>query len=179
MKKILFASLLTIVGLLPTISRAQLTVGTLPASGLGEPYNLAQDDSYNTYFSDSVNNTISKIDANTQAISVLAGLAGTGYVDGPVYAAEFSNPQGLITASIGGVNGLIVVDTDNGLIRFVRTSDGYVSTLAGNTNGPLLDASIGRNATFRYPYGVASDTNGNVYIADWGNNAIRVFSLND
>jgi hypothetical protein len=179
MKRTLLASLLAIVGLLPILSRAQLTVGTLPTSGLGEPYNLAQDDFYNVYISDSANNAILKIDASAQAMSLLVGSAGAGYVDGPAYLAEFSNPQGLITASIGGTNGLIVVDTDNGVIRFVRTSDGYVSTLAGNTNGPLVDSTIGRNATFYFPYGITSDTNGNVYIADWGHNAIRVINLND
>ena len=193
MKRTFLASLLAIVGLLPILSRAQLTVGTLPTSGLGEPYNLATDDSYNIYVTDSANSAIFKFDASTLAMSLLVGSAGAGYVDGPAYAAEFSNPQGMIYATIGrtnvliggtnvltgGTSGLIVVDTDNGVIRFVRTSDGYVSTLAGNTNGPLVDSSIGRNATFYYPYGITADTNGNAYIADWGHNAIRVINLND
>ena len=179
MKKILFACLLSVIGWLPFPAHAQLSVGTLPAGDLNEPYNLAEDDAFNIYISDSGNNRILKIDGYTQAITVLVGSAGAGYVDGPAYAAAFANPQGMIVATIGGTNGLIVADTGNGVIRFVRLSDGYVSTLAGNTNGPLFDSAIGTNATFRYPYGLTQDTNGNVYIADWGNNAIRVLNLND
>jgi hypothetical protein len=179
MKKILFASLLSVIGWLPFPANAQLSVGTMPAGDLSEPYNLAEDDFFNIYISNSGNNRILKIDGYTQAITVLVGSAGAGYVDGPAYAAAFANPQGMIAATIGGTNGLIVADTGNGVIRFVRLSDGYVSTLAGNTNGPLFDSAIGTNATFRYPYGLTQDTNGNVYIADWGNNAIRVLNLND
>ncbi len=179
MKKILFAFLLSVIGWLPFPAHAQLSVGTLPAGDLNEPYNLAEDDAFNIYISDSGNNRILKIDGYTQAITVLVGSAGAGYTNGPAYAAAFANPQGMIVATIGGTNGLIVADTGNGVIRFVRLSDGYVSTLAGNTNGPLFDSAIGSNATFRYPYGLTQDTNGNVYIADWGNNAVRVLNLND
>ena len=184
MKKIFFASLLSVIGWLPFPASAQLSVGTLPVADLNEPYNIAEDDFFNIYISDSGNNRILKIDGYTQAIAVFtggngAGANGAGYVDGQAYATAFNNPQGMIVATIGGTNGLIVADTDNGVIRFVRLSDGYVSTLAGNTNGPLFNSAIGVNATFRYPYSLTQDTNGNVYIADWGNNAIRVLNLND
>lgn len=179
MKRSLILPLLTAFGILPFLAGAQLTVATFPATGLNEPYALAQDEGYNVYFSDSANNTILKIDANSQAVTVFAGSETPGNVDGPAYAAQFSDPQGLVYATIAGTNGLIVADTVNGTIRFIRISDGYVSTLAGNTNGLLVDSSIGRNATFSYPYGLTSDNNGNIYIADWGNAAIRVLNLND
>src|SRR6266566_4901214 len=43
------------------------------------------------------------------------------------------------------LNGLVVADTGNGLIRFVRFSDGRVTTLAGQISG---GAAINPNATF-------------------------------
>ena len=149
MKKLLFATLLSGIGWLPFLASAQLTVGTLPAGSLLEPYNLAQDEFFNVYISDSGNNRILKIDAYSQAITVLAGGNGAAYVDGPAYAAAFNNPQGMVVVNlgatngasgtrVGGTDGLVVADTGNGLIRFIRLSDGYVTTIAGNTNGALV-----------------------------------------
>ena len=75
-----------------------------------------------------------------------------------------------MNVTLGGVDGLLVADSGNHLIRFVRFSDGFVTTLAGQTNGgPAIDAA-GSSATFRFPTGLTGDANGNVYIADWGNN---------
>jgi len=181
MKKIFNIAVRAFVAMLPAVSLAQqLTVGTLATNGLREPFGLTQDNSFNTYFSDSANGVILEIDGTTEAMTVLTGQYGiSGHVDGPAYLAEFSNPQGIVFATLGGTNGLVVADTDNGLVRFVNINDGSVTTLAGNTNGPLADSANGLNATFRYPYGVTSDGNGNIYVADWGNNAIRVVNLNN
>jgi serine/threonine protein kinase, bacterial len=49
-----------------------------------------------------------------------------------------------------------------------------VSTLAGSESG-LLDGS-GTEARFAFPYGVAVDGSGNVYVADTANNAVRKVS---
>ncbi len=73
----------------------------------------------------------------------------------------------------------MVTDSGNNLLRFVSLPDGTVTTLVGQTTpGPAIDAA-GTDATFRFPNGLAQDNLGNVYIADWGNNAIRVLNLND
>ncbi len=50
-----------------------------------------------------------------------------------------------------------------------------VSTLAGGvsgTNAAYADGS-GTNAGFSYPWGVAVDASGNVFVADAGSNRIR------
>ncbi len=160
---------------------AQVTVTTITTNGLKEPYNAAVDSIDNYYLSDSGNNRIVMWNTSTDGESTLAGVPTDppGSNDGPSYAAHFNNPQGLLTVTYEGTNGLLVTDTGNSLIRFVRFSDGYVTTLAGATNaGPAVNAA-GLSATFRYPEGLAQDGNGNVYIADWGNNTIRVMNLND
>ncbi len=155
---------------------AQLTVNTVPISGLSEPSGLAEDAQGNLYVADSANNRIVVIDAVYLTPSVLAGTGSPGSDDGVGISATFNNPQGIL---IAGTNTLIVADYGNNLIRAVRLSDGYVTTLAGQvTSGPAVN-STGTNATFHYPSGLTQDSNNNVYIADWGNNTIRVMNLND
>ena len=162
---------LAIISLVAFGVNAQVTVTTVATAtnGLSEPYNVVVDAGNNVYLSDSANNRIVRIDSATQEATTLAGLPSDapGSNDGPPYLAHFNNPQGLLVASIGGTNGLVVADSGNNLIRFVRFSDGTVSTLAG------------ADGTFHFPLGLDQDGNGNVYIADWGNNVIRVLNLND
>ena len=52
---------------------AQLTVNTVPTTGLDEPSGLVQDAQGNYYLADSANNCIVRIDGSTLAESVLAG----------------------------------------------------------------------------------------------------------
>ncbi len=174
------ALLAGIMSLVTTAAYAQLTVSTV-ATNLDEPYNIVVDTQGNWYITDSANNCIVKIDADTQAASVFAGIPQdpSGSDDGPPLSAHFNSPQGLLNVTLGGVDGLLVADSGNHLIRFVRLSDGFVTTLAGQTNGgPAIDAA-GSSATFRFPTGLTGDANGNVYIADWGNNTVRMMNVND
>ena len=179
--KTFFLAILAFVSLLSFEAKAQLTVNTLTTTGLSEPYNVVEDANYNVYISDSANNRIVMVNGANAAQSILTGTTGSaGTNDGPAYAAQFSNPQGLLPVTIGGINGLLVADTDNQLIRFVRLSDGYVTTLAGMAGVTgSADSAIGRNATFTYPYGLTQDGNGNVYICDHQTSKIRVMNLND
>ena len=174
------AALAGIISFLAATVSAQVTVSTV-VTNLNEPYAIVVDAPGNFYVSDSVNNRIVRIDASTQVATTLAGIPGdpAGSNDGPPDQAHFNNPQGILTVTNMGDIGLLVADSGNNLIRFVCFTNGVVTTLAGQTNaGPAVDA-IGTNATFRSPAGLAQDTNGNVYIADWGNDRIRVMNLND
>ena len=49
---------------------------------------------------------------------------------------------------------------------------GLVTTLAGGITMGYLDGA-GSAAKFHFPYDVAVDTIGFVYVADWGNDVIR------
>jgi len=101
-------------------------------------------------------------------VSTFAGSGTAGYLDGNGTNAQFNNPQGI---TINGQGNLFVSDSFNDLIREI-TPAGNVSTEAGNQtlgflNGPALSAQ------FYSPNGEAFDSQGNLYVADFGNNVIR------
>ena len=64
-----------------------------------------------------------------------------------------------------------VTDENNHRIRKI-TTNGVVSTLAG-TNAEGFKDGTASTAQFYYPYGVAVDSSGNVYVADSNNHRIR------
>lgn len=97
-----------------------------------------------------------------------AGSTTAGYVDLALTTSRFNSPQGI---AIDAQGNLYIADSFNNAIRKI-TSLGVVSTLAGNANAGYKDAA-GAAAQFYSPQGVAVDAQGNVYVSDVGNNAIR------
>lgn len=144
------------------------TVTTL-ASGFNYPNSVAVDANGNVYVADSYNSIIRKV-TPSGGITTLAGQLGSpGTNDATGTAARFNLPMGVAVDNAGNV---YVADTYNETIRKV-TTNGVVSTLAGM---PGVSGGVdGTNgvARFVYPTGVAVDTNGNVYVADTGNDTIR------
>src|SRR4029077_6812880 len=99
-----------------------------------------------------------------------AGLAGSqGTNDGTGSAARFLIPRGVAVGTNGNV---YVADTENSTIRKV-TPAAVVTTLAGLARNTGSADGTGSAAEFDYPYGVAVDINGNVYVADTSSQTIR------
>jgi len=131
------------------------------------PFGLAIDAMGNLFVGDKNNQCIRQI-TSAGVVTTLAGNNNSaGSCDGTGTGAQFTNPQGVATDVLGNV---YVADMMNYSIRKV-TSSGVVSTLAGGTMG-FADGS-GPTAKFYYPQGIATDFNGNVYVADPGNMRIR------
>ncbi|MBI2949737.1 MAG: hypothetical protein HYY23_19065 [Verrucomicrobia bacterium] len=143
--------------------------GTGANARFASPLGVAVDNAGNVYVADSGNSTIRKITPGG-VVSTLAGLAGTGgSADGTGSAARFAGPRGVTVDSSGNV---YVADTYNQTIRKI-TSGGIVSTLAGLPGHPGSADGTGSAARFGWPFGVAVDKEGNVYVADTENNMIR------
>jgi gliding motility-associated-like protein len=86
----------------------------------------------------------------------------SGFQDGQGSAALFSYPEGIV---VDAADNLYVVDGGNFAIRKI-SSTGYVSTLAGGTYG-YADGT-GTAAKFSTMYGIAIDSQGNLYVVDNG-----------
>jgi sugar lactone lactonase YvrE len=143
--------------------------GTGVEANFNRPYGVAVDGTGYVYVADSSNHCIRKISPEG-VVTTLAGDGNFGYADGTGTAARFDYPYD-VADSTGYV---YVADTYNHRIR--RTSSGgVVTTLAGNTNSGYADGS-GTEARFNSPDGVAVDSAGYVYVADYGNGCIRKIS---
>ncbi|MCU0292623.1 MAG: hypothetical protein MUF10_11650, partial [Thermoanaerobaculaceae bacterium] len=103
--------------------------------------------------------------AEELTITTLAGIpaALAGRFDGTGAAARFNNPYGV---AVDGSGNLFVADTFNHTIRRIVVATGEVTTLAGTAGSSGSADGIGAAARFSFPYGVAVDGSGNLFVAD-------------
>jgi sugar lactone lactonase YvrE len=111
--------------------------------------------------------TSSTVTGVSAEVSTFAGNGTAGYLDGSALSAMFNNPQGV---SVDGKGNVYVSDSFNCLIREI--SSGNTTTIAGNQTLGYLDGPA-LSAEFYAPAGQAFDSQGNLYVADFGNNVIR------
>src|SRR5438309_510909 len=146
--------------------------GTGNAASFNGPFGVSVGSAGNVYVADTSNSTIRKI-TPAGVVSTLAGTAGgRGSDDGTGSVARFNFPAGVTVDSSGNV---YVADSSNNTIRKI-TPAGVVTTLAGLAPPGARDSAdgVGSAARFNDPIGVTVDSAGKVYVADTGNNTIRV-----
>jgi uncharacterized protein (TIGR03437 family) len=139
---------------------------------VNDPIGMAFDSAGNLYIADTLNNRIRKVSAATGIISTFAGNGTMGFGgDGAAATtAALANPHSIAFDSAGN---LYISDTLNHRIRMVDMN-GHINTIAGNGMvGNTGDGGPAINASMTDPWGIAVDSSGNIYFADWLNNSVR------
>ncbi|WP_342750962.1 hypothetical protein OH491_07835 [Termitidicoccus mucosus] len=166
------------------------TVSVIADAGAGfsAPSGIAVDAAGWLYVADTGRHTIRAIAPGTREVTLLAGASGTaGGTDGPASSARFRSPGGLVVDGVlcsGARDGsLYIADTGNSLIR--ELISGTVRTIAGRlgTDGgagvPGYRDGTGTAAMLDSPLDIAIAANGDLYVADTGNAAIRRIAFDD
>jgi sugar lactone lactonase YvrE len=138
------------------------------------PRGLALDPAGNLYIADFGNNVIRKI-STSGTVTTFAGNGQLGYSGdgGPATSATLNYPEGLAVDAAGNV---YVADTLNQAIREI-SKNGVIATIAGNgTIGFLGNGGPATSAQLFYPKGLAVTSAGQIYIADWDNDEIRLLT---
>ncbi len=143
------------------------TDGTGSAAQFNQPMGVAVDSAGTVYVSDNNNQRIRKI-TPAGVVTTLAGSGTAGFADGTGSTAQLNNPRGMAVDSAGTV---YLADYNNNRIRKI-TPAGVVTTLAGSGTTGFADGTSGA-AQFSSPFGVAVDSAGTVYVADYNNQRIR------
>ncbi|MFZ6009911.1 MAG: IPT/TIG domain-containing protein, partial [Bacteroidota bacterium] len=164
----------TSVGVVTTVAgngQAGFADGNGPLAQFNGIAGVAVDGNNNIYVADGFNHRIRKINGQG-VVSTLAGNGTAAFANGTGTAARFNVPYGVACDASGNV---YVADFSNHSIRKV-TSAGVTTTTAGNGTSGFVDA-IGSAARFNQPTAVTVAPNGNIYVADFGNQRIRLISF--
>lgn len=148
--------------------------GPAAQASINRPLGLATDAKGNLYIADSWNRRVRMVTADG-LIRTVAGNAifSDNRVDGmPATSADIGNPNGLWVDPTGN----LLIAIGGGVIYRVAP-DGTIAVIAGH--GPLEGAGLGdggpaTSAFVKSPQGVTADMAGNIYIADTGNNRVRL-----
>jgi len=145
---------------------------------LNGPFDVAFDAVGNLYFSDTFNNRIRRVEAQSGTISTIAGSGEKGFAGdgGPATAAALNEPYGI---AIDRAGTMFIADRLNRRVRRIDAASGIIATLAGTgeaayggDGGPAAQAGLAE------PNGLAFDAEErHLYITDVADHRVRVVDL--
>jgi sugar lactone lactonase YvrE len=165
---------ITALGIVTTLAGKAGSPGNADGKVISEqrfntPSAITMDASGLIYVADTNNHSIRKL----TTAGILTTFAGSpesfGIDDGLGSDARFHHPNSVAVDATGNV---YVADSYNHTIRKISPT-GEVSTLAGSPEESGSADGSGSVARFNFPYGVAVDSSGMVYVADTENHTIR------
>jgi uncharacterized protein (TIGR03437 family) len=138
---------------------------------LDGPQGVAVDGAGNLYIADSANNLIRVVTPGgliaTVAGNGIAGYSGDG---GQATSAQVGNPAGVVVDAAGNI---FTVDASVRVRQIYP--NGLIVTVAGNgSRGYTGDGGLATQAQLNAPLAIALGQNGNLYVADTANNAVRL-----
>lgn len=156
--------------------------GPATAATLQFPTGLLLDASGNLYIADTGNNRVRRVDTSGAIATIAGGASSTGGSargfggDGDLATnASLYSPSGLAFAATSG--DLYIADSGNNRIRRIDGTTGIIKTIAGNgLAGFAGDGGSALDASLYSPAGLALQANGNLLVADPGNERIRLIS---
>ncbi|MEK6289138.1 MAG: SMP-30/gluconolactonase/LRE family protein [Acidobacteriota bacterium] len=124
------------------------------------------------YIADAGNHAIRRItqSGGQSLVETIAGNGVPGFSDGAAGKARFNTPTALALSADG--NFLFVTDTNNGRVRRIDLVNRRVSTVAGGGDSDLVNGPGGL-AVFFQPIGLALDSDGVLYVSEFGASDIR------
>ncbi len=142
---------------------------------LTSPEGVSFDLAANLIVTDTGNNVVRQVDAATGLIHTIVGTGVAGY-NGDGQQATSAQLQTPWTATVGLDGSLYVSDRDNHRIRQVSAT-GVIATVAGTGSQDFTgDGGPATQAALNEPSAVVLDPAGDLFIADTGNNRIRMVS---
>jgi sugar lactone lactonase YvrE len=138
-------------------------------------HSLAIAPTGDVYIADTWNNRVRRIDQKSGTISAFAGTGQKAYAgdDGPAAKADCGGIYCI--AFSPDAKTLYLADLDNRRIRAVDMASGVIRLIAGNgQRGVPADGAAAREAPLVDPRAVAADGDGNVYVLERGDHALRV-----
>jgi streptogramin lyase len=146
-----------------------------PYQIISQPYDLVIDKTGNLYFTNGDKNIL-KV-TSSGAISSFAGtdtIRGCDGFGGPATSAHFTYPTGITMDAAGNI---YFSDAACEHIEKVNTSTGILSLVAGNGyTGNSGDGGFAISAELNSPASIITDTSGNVYFAEIGNDKVRMIN---
>lgn len=154
------------------------TVALATSAEISGPTGIAVDSKGNVYFSDTGNNRIRMVSVKDSTITTIAGDGvGAYYGDGAGAAySEINHPTGMV---FDAQDNLYFADSLNHRIRKIAASGGTITTVAGfGVPGKADNGGLAVNSLLHFPNSVSVDSTGNLYIADYINNRVRMVTTN-
>lgn len=146
-------------------------------SGVSGPSGLALDAEDNLYIADTFSGRIRRIDKHTGIIETVVGDGGEfRYQRGENESSKsLSRPYGI---AFDHDDRLFITDSDNHLIRKWNRKTDAISVVAGNGTAQFEgDGQAPEKSALNFPFGVAVDQKGQVFIADTFNHRIRMVAV--
>ncbi len=170
---------ITQAGLVTTLAGLAGELGTNDGTGMAArffcPNSIDFDNSGNLLVSDALNHTIRQV-SSAGEVTTVAGKPGSfGFADGPGNVAQFFYPAGLCVGTSGEV--FLADEWNHAIRRLVTTATGWeVTTIAGTPEASGTNDGVGIFVRFNRPHGLALNSTGDLFVADYWNHTIRVVS---